>query len=409
MQILIVLPKNSQDKEIQYTYMFPLGLAYISAVLKGAGYNVDCLNLNHFYGSTEEILSPHLSATKYDFVLTGGLSLAYRQIECVAQTLLKSKTPPRLILGGGIVSSEPELMLRTLKPAYIVIGEGEKTVVDLLDCINNNGDVARVHGIGYLTKDDRFICTTPQPPIADVDSLPVPDFDSFQFNRYLEAMRPSDQYYYDLFDKPRVYPIICSRSCPFLCTFCFHPMGNKYRQRSVDSIMQELETAVIKYKINLISVYDELLSNNRQWLDEFCARMKAFLQTLDWDCKWGCQMRVDKVDTVMMKMMKESGCYFVSYGFESYSQVVLDSMKKHISPAQIAKSIELTLQSGISIQGNFIFGDPAETTETAAETLSFWQENKKAGIILAFVSPYPGTDIYGSAIKFMGKMTTKSG
>jgi len=154
-----------------------------------------------------------------------------------------------------------------------------------------------------------------------------------------------------------------------------------------------------KYHINLISIYDELFSNNIEWLREFCARMKEFLAKLPWECKWGCQMRVDKINDEMLKMMKNSGCYMVSYGLESYSSIVLKSMKKHITPEQIDRAIKLTLKNGLSVQGNFLFGDPAETWQTAKETLDYWKKNLEAGIMLTFVNPYPGTEIYRQCLE----------
>lgn len=367
-------------------------------MLKKAGHNVDCLNLNHYAGPVENLINNSLSEKKYDYALTGGLSTSYNQIKMVTDAVRKSASDVKLILGGGAISSEPELMFNVLNPDFIVIGEGEKAIVELLSCLENNGDLGGVLGIGYRDKSGKVICNQPQPAIMELDSLPWPDFEGFEFEQYLENMRPSDQYFYDLFDHPRVYPIICSRSCPFLCTFCFHPIGNKYRQRSVNSIMQELSVMVIRYRINIIAIYDELFSNNREWLYDFCRRFREFSAELSWECRWGCQMRVDKLDDEMLKIMKDAGCYMVSYGFESYSPVILKSMKKHITPGQISKAIELTLKNKISIQGNFIFGDPAETAETARETLSFWKSKIEAGIMLVFVSPYPGTEIYKRCI-----------
>ncbi|MDO8734565.1 MAG: radical SAM protein, partial [Elusimicrobiota bacterium] len=232
-----------------------------------------------------------------------------------------------------------------------------------------------------------------------LDSISYPDFEGFEFEKYLDRMHPNDQYFYDLFDEPRVYPIICSRSCPFLCTFCFHPVGNRYRQRSVNSIMAELSIMVNKYRINTIAIYDELFSNNREWLYDFCRRFKKFSEGLTWVCRWSCQMRVDKLDDEMLKIMKDAGCYMISYGFESYSPSVLKSMKKHITPIQIERAVETTLKNNISIQGNFIFGDSAETVETANETLSFWKKHNSAGIMLSFINPYPGTELYEHCLK----------
>jgi len=395
MKLLIVVPRSAAGGlSSDYRYLFPLGLAYISSMLKKAGHDVDCLNLNHYDGPIENLMNQSFSKKRYDYVLTGGLSTSYKQIKSVSDAVHTLDHSVGLILGGGLISSEPELMFNTLQPDYIVIGEGEKTICELLECLENKEDIGNIAGIGYRNNQGKTICTKPQTPIDDLDSIPYPDFEGFEFDKYLDRMRPNDQYFYDLFDYPRVYPIVCSRSCPFLCTFCFHPVGNKYRQRSVNSIIDELSIMIRKYRINTIAIYDELFSNSRDWLYEFCRRFKQITAELPWECRWSCQMRVDKLDDEMLKTMKDAGCYMVSYGFESHSPIVLKSMRKHITPVQIDRAVNSTLKHNLSIQANFIFGDRAETVQTAKETLDYWKNNNHAGIMLAFINPYPGTTLY---------------
>jgi len=400
MKILLVFSRSLGREDVNYNYLFPLGLAYISSVLKKAKYHVDILNLNHKQGKIEEVIHKILSDQwPYDFVCTGGLSPFYRQIKEIIEAIRRHQSAPRIILGGGLISSEPELMFKVLNPDFIVYGEGEKAIIDLFECIKNKGDLSHVLGIGYRDADGNIVCNKPQPAIMDLDSLPWPDFDGFEFENYLDNTKPTDQYFYDLYDSPRIYPIVCSRSCPYKCTFCFHPLGNKYRQRSIDSVMKELEFAVKRYRLNVIAIYDELFSYNKERVYEFCRRFKNLQKNTPWEMKWCCQMRVDDLDEEFLKTMKGAGCYMVSYGFESYSPAVLKSMKKHIQPEQIINAVNLTLKNNISIQGNFIFGDKAETFETTKETLNYWKQNNYAGIMLGFISPYPGTELYNHCLE----------
>jgi radical SAM superfamily enzyme YgiQ (UPF0313 family) len=103
---------------------------------------------------------------------------------------------------------------------------------------------------------------------------------------------------------------------------------------------------------------------------------------------------VDVVNGKMLDAMKASGCFLISYGLESYSKKVLQSMKKAIGPEQIHQAIHETLNRGISIQGNFIFGDPVETLDTAMETLEFWRAHREAGIQLGNIVACPDSQIY---------------
>jgi len=376
MKLLLAMP---------YTTIYPVGIAYISAALKRAGHAVDCTVFNNHEAFAKQV------ENGYDFVATGGLTSEYGKLKHITDIARKART--RTIVGGGIITSEPELMSQALQVDYGVIGEGEETIVELLSCLENNGAISSVQGLCYPEQGE-YRRTASRKQIDNLDAMPWPDYESFGFDGRLDTLKPTDQYSYDVFDNPREYPLVASRSCPFLCTFCYHPCGNKYRQRSLDSIMEELKERVPKHRINIVGIYDELFSNNKERLYEFCRRFKEFTDTLSWPVKWGCQIRVGDLDDSQLEMMKDSGCYIVSYGFESYSPDVLKSMKKYIKPEQIHTAIHKTMDHNISIQGNFIFGDVAETMDTVMETLSFWKAHLEAGIRLVLIRAYPDSELY---------------
>jgi anaerobic magnesium-protoporphyrin IX monomethyl ester cyclase len=410
MKCLIVLMKDQRTladdpaaEKANFEYnLIPVGLAYISAVLKENNHNVTILNLNHLDGSTDTIIKNDFSKNSYDVVITGGLSPFYPNIQAIVDAVRKYAPGIKIILGGGLISSQPEIMVNLLKPDFAVIGEGEQTLKELLECLEKKGDVAAVNGLIYRNAEGVIVRTKPRDPIRDLDALPWPDYEGFGYAESLDHLLPSVGSYYDVFDEPRVYPMISSRSCPFVCTFCFHPLGNKYRQRSVDNIMQEIEYAVKKYRINIILFYDELLAQNRDRITELCKRIKEFSSTLPWELKWICQMRVEYLEEDVVREMKDAGCYFFSLGLESYSPTVLKSMKKKITPQQIDTALRTCKRVGISYTGNFIFGDIAETKETYQETLNYWKNNRdlcETCIGMMPITIYQGSYIYQHAVK----------
>ena len=383
--------------KVNYEYNFPLGLAYISATIKKAGYEIDCLNLNHHKGNTENILNQKLNSKKYDIVCSGHLGLGYSQMEKITITSKNHPSKPKTILGGAIITSEPKLMFESLKPDFAIIGEGEITIVELLNAVKNNKPLEKVNGIIYQ-KNNQTIINHPRDSIKNIDQLQFPDFGGMEFEKQLDNMSANNSPY-GLLDYPRVYPIMCSRGCPFQCTFCYHCLGIKYRERSIENVMKELKTNLNKYKINIIAIYDDLFSINKERLYKFCKEIKKLLNELEWECKWTCQLSVINVDDEMLIKLKSSGCYAVSFGFESYNQKVLNSMKKPITPKLIDNAIQLTKKHNMIVQGNFIFGDKAETKESAKETLDYWKKNCSEQIYLGFIQPYPGSEMYNHCIK----------
>lgn len=389
-QILIVVPRYIPCKEKAY-YEFPLGLAYISACLKQAGYVVDVLNLNHYDGKDIDLIEHKMSGNGYQYVLTGGLSAHYKQLKAIVADVRKSDSNAVVIVGGGVMSATPQLMYDFIQPDYMILGEGEITILELIDELDNGGkNLRQVKGIGYHTRSGELMVTPRREPIMDLDSLPWPDLEGFEFERYLAMQRPNDNLYLYIDDEPRFYPIISSRGCPYNCTFCYHPLGQKYRSRSIDNFMQEVQYVTEKYNVNNLAIFDELLSANRKRLFEICDRLKNLPRKVH----WMCQLRVDQIDEEMLSKMKEAGCFLISYGFESASDIVLKSMKKHITKAQIEKALVLTRKAGIGIQGYFIFGDSEETKKTAYETLDFWKKHRDYHITLGYIRPYPGSELW---------------
>jgi len=397
MKILLIVPRYELTNKVNYDYSyFPIGLGYISAVMKKAGHEVDCINLNHLEGTIAMLLEQKLESKKYDLVATGHMGIGFVIVEEIISTIRKHSPDLKIILGGALITCETELMFNSLKPDFGVLGEGEATIVELLKCLEKKGDLDKVDGICYRDDKGDFKITKSRTPIANLDSLPFPDYEGLGFEDYINNNNSSKSYL--LLDYPREYAIFCSRGCPFHCTFCYHPETN-YRMRSLDNIFEELEEAVKKYKINWIAILDDLFSANKERSYEFCRRIKELSKKVPGGIQWFCQLSVIGLDRELLRTLKDSGCHQVLLGFESYNPEVLKSMKKPITPLQIDSVIKLAFEEKMGLQGNFIFGDVAETKETAKETLNYWKHNCKGQIQIGFIQPYPGSAIYNRCVE----------
>jgi radical SAM superfamily enzyme YgiQ (UPF0313 family) len=377
--------------------VLPIGLGYIYSTMVGAGYKVECLNLNHHYGTAEEIINKKLNSKKFDFVCTGNNALGYAITERILTAAKNHPSKPRTILGGPIITSEPELIFGALKPSFGVLGEGEETITDLLKTIESKKDLKKVRGIIFRESDGKVIKTPPRLPPKDLNSIPFPNYDAFGIEEQLNHITTNYAYYANLSDNTRAYPILGSRSCPFQCTFCYH--DSRYRKRSLDNVMKEINLAVKKYRINMLTIHDECFATDNERLKEFCKRMIKLKKEISWDLRWFCQLRVEAADESVLKMMKKAGCVIIGYGLESYSLPVLKSMKKYTTPEQIDAAIKKTFSAKIALQSFFIFGDTAETKETARETLEYWKNHCKGQVGLGFIQPYPGSEIYKRCVE----------
>jgi radical SAM superfamily enzyme YgiQ (UPF0313 family) len=399
LKVLLIAPRYVLSDKAQYTYTFPLGIAYISAVLKKANFDVSCLNINHYDGSTSEIVKAELDKKKYDIVATGHIGMGYPIVESIFKGAKEHVSKPKTILGGAIITSEPQAIFESLKPDFGVLGEGEDTILELLNCIENKGDFKKVNGIIYKDNNHNLIITSPRKPIENLDKIPFPDFEGFEFEKRFSHIHSNSEYFGNFYDFPRIYPVLASRGCPFHCTFCYHTLGEQYRERTIKNVIKEIKFAIEKYKINSISLYDDLFSYKKERIYEFCKEIKKLSEKASQKIKWTCQLSVLHVDRDILRTMKDAGCELISYGFESYSEDVLKSMKKPITPQQIDSAFKMTLEEKIGVQANFIFGDVAETTQTAKKTIDYWKKNCKGQVTLTCIQPYPGSAIYTHCLK----------
>ncbi|MBF0235852.1 MAG: cobalamin-dependent protein, partial [Desulfamplus sp.] len=365
----ILLVSSPFGQKLGHYYTFPLGLAYISSVLKSAGHYVRCLNLNHREWPSES-LAEALQTFKPDVVGTGGLSPHYPMLRDILATSKALRPTAITIIGGGAVSSEPELVLESTLADIGVIGEGEITSVELLNALATGRDLSEVDGLIYKDSNGNLRKTKPRTAIKNLDSIPYPDYDGFEIEVLLDSLKSSDSYHLNFSDNPRVLDIISSRSCPYPCTFCFHPLGKTYRQRSLDNFFAELDYVIKKYRITQLSIMDELFAANHEKLKDFCYRIKSY------NIEWVIQLHVSIVNETVLHLMRDAGCRSISYGIESMNDLVLSSMKKNTSRSMTHKSLQMTYDAAICIQGNLIFGDPAETFETACDSLTWWSNNR---------------------------------
>jgi radical SAM superfamily enzyme YgiQ (UPF0313 family) len=375
MKILIAIPQST---------ILPSGPAYVASSLSAAGFDVE----GYFFKDVDDYVG-RLAMGRYDVVMTGGLCSHFHTLKTVVHEARRHGAIT--VLGGGIVTSEPELIHRALGPDYSVLGQGEATAVELATRLENKSNPDDILGIAYVGDDGQFTRTGPRPEIADLDSLPFPDYDLFGLRERLDAARPSDEDRFNVFDNPREYPVIGSRGCPYSCSFCYHTSNRHYRCRSIPNIMAEVTKVVTEYGVNILFFLDELFTANETRLREFCQAMIEFRRTAPHEVVWQAAVRVDKLKPQMLDMMKAAGCYIASYGFESHSQSVLNSMHKHITTEQIDNAVRWTLDRKMAVQANFILGDRAETVETASETLRYRAEHPELGIQVGAIMVVPNS------------------
>ncbi len=357
----------------------PLGLMYIGKVLKNEGYRVSLLDCT-FLSSVDEAKDIIKSLNPTAIGITSKITLTKNVAEFISfSKLLGSVT----IIGGPDPSLRPERYLR-LGADFVVIGEGEETIRELLPCVIKGDDPSNVKGLAFIKK-NTIVYTPARPFIKDFDKLGAPDRSLIDVDKYRNTWLEDHGF--------AMATVMTSRGCPYSCNFCSNPIapfGRRYTYRSSKNVVDELEEVVLKYGFDRIWFADDVFTINRERTIAICKEIiDRGLQF-----KWSCLTRADRVDEYLLKLMKKSGCEEIFYGLESGAQEILDAMNRNMKVEAMRRGMLMTKKAGIRIHTFVQVGYPGENYRTLIKTLEFMKEIMPDEFSFTISYPLPGTKLY---------------
>ncbi|NQE54755.1 hypothetical protein C5S29_14290 [ANME-1 cluster archaeon GoMg3.2] len=371
----------------------PLGLAYIAAVLEKEGHTVKIIDMNE-----KKLNDDDLRANlKEDVDVVGitGMITEYKKILRIIDIAKDGFTDRKVILGGPLATTLPQQLLEQSKADFIVIGEGENTAPILIQAIEQGSDLAEIRGIAYK-KGEQIVIDEPVRPIDNLDTIPFPARHLLDMDKYIRDHFESYGWKIEGYDKIRSTNLTSSRGCPYNCTFCFKGMwGYKWRGRSAENVIAEMELLNEKYGVNGFMFSDDTFVLDKKRVFEFTKLLKRS----GLDAVWDCNGRINLMQKDMLKAMHDAGCVSIAYGIESGNQSILDSMRKNITIEQTKKVVKWTKEIGIKAAGFFMIGMLGETKEKIMDTLNFAKELDLDFYGFSIATPLPGTELYREVIK----------
>jgi radical SAM superfamily enzyme YgiQ (UPF0313 family) len=385
MKILLIVYDNDS-----YVSWFPQGIAYIASACKNAGHQVEIYNQD-VYHWPESHLENHINSGSYDVV---GISACggyyqYQKLLKISKAISNTKNKPFYIIGGHLAAPEPEYFLKITNADAIILGEGEITIIELLEYISDSEKLKQVKGIAFSDSNE-VVITDKRPLIEDIDTISWPAYDMFPIDHYAMLRMPNIK------GSERCLPVLSGRGCTFECNFCYR-MDKGFRPRSAESIVEEIKYLKTEYSIFYIAFSDELLMSSKERTIELC---EYFLKS-DISVRWECNGRLNYATNDVLELMKRAGCVFINYGIESLDDNALKIMKKGLTEKIIVEGIENTLKSGISPGLNVIFGNISETKQILKKGLDFLLKYNDFSQMRTIrpVCPYPGSPLYDIAIE----------
>ncbi len=368
----------------------PLGLGFVAAALEEADVEVRLVDLVT-HRCDGERLAAVLAEYRPDIVGTTAVTMVFN---AAIQTLrsVKAIAPEILTVMGGphVTFAAKETLDAVPELDLIVMGEGEKTIVEVAREMRNGRDWSGIRGLAYRSDDGQVSVTPPQDPL-DVNLLPLPARHLMPLGRYRALKMPIS--------------ITTSRGCPFPCIFCSarDMAGAKIRYRDAERVVDELED-LARMGFHQVNVADDLFTAKKKHCLAICdVIIERGLKVI-----WSCYSRVDTINPDMLARMREAGCATMAFGIESANEEILKTVRKGITIPKTLAAIEMCVNAGIDPHCSFILGLPGETQDTLAETLAFCKRIQSMGASYGFhlLAPFPGTAVRKQMESFDLKILT---
>ncbi len=409
-RVMLIYPPVTFAPQSMKQCHLPLGLAYLAGMIRGK-VELEVLDAAAEgwereepagekllrYGLTFPEIESRIRAFKPDMVgMSCIFSSQFRNVVEIARIVKKIDPSTLTITGGTHPTFLPEYsMARCPELDFIVRGEGEFALDELIDSLRKGGDPAHIKGLVYRDG-DRVKINPDREPYPNLDDIPFPARDLFPIQRYSDIGVPMGT----VFRHKPYMNLITSRGCPFHCTFCSSTnfWGNNYRTRSPENVLAEMETLYRDMGVREFKFFDDNLTTNRKRAMAIFQGMIDRGLKVTWNTPNG--IHVVTLDEELLDLMKRSGCFELTLAVESGNADVLrDIIRKPTKLHHVEEASALIKKKGIATNGFFIIGFPGETKDQIRNTLDFSLKIDLDRMSFFIYNPLPGTQLFDVCVE----------
>ncbi|MBW2260960.1 MAG: B12-binding domain-containing radical SAM protein [Deltaproteobacteria bacterium] len=367
----------------------PLGILYLAAALKealGDAVTVEIESLSTAVRSPGEI--PAFIADREPDVVGISSSLVEEpDAIAVARAARALAREPLVVLGGPYPSCSPARALERTGAHLAVIGEGERAFVEIVRSRIGGGDVPSLPGVASLEESGEMVTGGPAEYAPDPDAIAFPAWDLIPIETYSRM--------YNFNDIPLVrdlhVPLLTSRGCPYKCSFCHNIFGKKFRGRSPENVVDEMELLVERFGVREFHVVDDIFNASARRMEDICRLVVD--RKLDVSLAFPNGVRGDIMTKEQIELLARAGCYSITFALESASPRILKRMNKRTNLEKLSRSVRLASEAGMITSCFIIFGYPGETREDLEATIRWVRDSRVDFPRHSIASPFPGTDM----------------
>lgn len=370
----------------------PLGILYLASALRAHGYqNIRLVDMRLTRMEVDELLE-QVRQFRPRFLGISCLSYESPTVVEIIDRVRALDPSIHIAVGGPLPSSMKEETFRVVDADSAAIGEGDRTIIKLLDGLTDgqlpprDGAPAGIPGLLFRGHPESERACEP-PFIDDLDELPLPAWDLIDVTKYYGLTG------FNFFLKyPNYMSIMTTRGCPYRCAYCHNVLGKVFRKRSVDHVMREVHALIKNYAIREFHIIDDSfnldLDRAKAILDEM-AKIRPRVAIA-----FPNGVRSDRIDEEFLQKAKAAGTYKINFAVETASPRLQKKIRKNLDLEKVREMIRVSDGLDIIGHGFFMLGFPTETEEEMRETINYALTSRLHTANFFVVQPFEGTDIY---------------
>jgi radical SAM superfamily enzyme YgiQ (UPF0313 family) len=384
----------------------PLGLAFISAALNRAQFDVSVLDAvaqapnthtgyckGYLIGLRLEEIVERIPVASDIIGITVVFTHEWPAVVRLIDLIRERFAHVTIVIGGEHVTSMPEFSLLSSKADIAVMGEGEETVVELAGALRDRKSLASIAGIAYRQSGCVQVNPRRERQIK-IDEIAPPDWDSFSLPTYHQY-----RYVGGMYSSRMTVPILATRGCPYQCTYCSAPNMwlPRWIPRDPVKVVDEIENYVKKYGAGNFPFQDLTAIIQKDWIKTFCEELIRRDLNVQWQLPTGT--RSEAIDPEVARLLKAAGMTSMAYAPESGSDLTRRLIKKKMSASKLFDSIDAAANAGLNVAVFLVIGFPHDQAEHLADNLPFIDELAEHGVNDIGVGYYmalPGTELFHS-------------